>query len=301
YAWGWSKEHSPFYKGIFEMEGGVLKSGEQQVLTLSNSATYFFSTLLISDQKTLELLSKSQLATGRIGYTGILHFLSDQPNEYLKKIGVVIGGEIYGNQAVSSGNIALSDGYTIIFNPPRGSMPASSQFSSLSGASLLQQEIKHTEGFFNLVLGLNYSIEFLKKHKLNFAYKIYDSLAELKGGFLNKSTVYTSLGSGILPFSKEIKGDQRTEFNGNSIHLNYRYSVTDSFGIRLGFSQFTGTHKIKEGKIKEPANAFVIFGALAAGGDFLTPYIAGSRPAFGPYPSATDKRTQISIEFVYMF
>lgn len=301
YAWGWSKEHSPFYKGIFEMEGGMLKGGEQKVFTTSKSVNYFLGTPIFNDVQRIELLNKSQLGTGRISYTGIIHFLSNQPNEYLKKLGFVIGGEIYGNQAVHSGNVALSSGYSLAVTPTVGTTPGTSLFTSLSGVSIYQQEIKHTEGFFNIVLGLNYSLEFVKKHKLNFSYRIYESLAELKGGFSSKTTTYSTIGNIILPFSRESKGDQRTELSGNSLHFSYRYSVTESFGIRLGFSQFTAIHKIKESKVKEPANAFTIFGALLTGGDFITPYIAGNFPAFGPYPSSTDKRTQISLEFIYMF
>lgn len=301
FAWGWSKEHSPFYKGIFEMEGGMLNGGEQKVLATSTSSTFFLGNQIFSDQQKVELLNKSQLGTGRISYTGILNFLSNQPNEYLKKLGFVIGGEIYGNQAVHSGDITLSSGYLLATIPPQGSNPGSSQFTSLNGASIYQQEIKHTEGFFNIVLGLNYSLEFLKQHKLNLSYRIYDSIAELKAGFSHKTITYLFTGTGIFPYEREMKGNQRTELNGNSIHFSYRYSVTESFGIRLGFAQFNATHKIKESKVKEPANALAIFGALLTGRDFITPYIAGSSPAFGPYPSATDKRTQISLEFIYMF
>ncbi len=301
FAWGWSKEHSPFYKGIFEMEGGKLEAGEQKVFTTSNSTTFFLSSQITSDVQSIDLINKSDLATGRISYTGILHFLSNQPNEYLRKIGFVVGGEIYGNQAIQSGDVSLSSGYTMTRSRLPGSTSSTPQFTNLTGASLYQQEIKHTEGFFNLVLGINYSLEFLRQHKLNFSYRIYDSLVELNGGFSNKATSYLNLGTLIFPATREIKGDQKTELTGNSLHLSYRYSVTDSFGIRLGFNQYNATHKIKESKVKEPASAFAIFGSLFSGGDFLTPYIAGSLPAFGPYPSATDKRTQVTLEFIYIF
>lgn len=277
---GWNKRHgSGFYKSIFTFGGGSFSNTSTNLLEYDRISVPMTSgtttQIITADAFAIQLLNSTKLNTARMSYTGVFYFLNENPNPLLKNLGVNLGAEILGNQTIMTGVIG-SGGFS-------------------------QREIKHGEGFGNIILGLSYYFDFLQKNRIEFGISKVESLVSVDGSFLDKQLQLVSFGTLTLPAEAEFKGKQRTSYSGQRFNLGYRYSVNDSFAIRLNFSRMDATHTIEDSKVKGQPNLFALLFTPGGLSGAIVPFVASAIPALGPYPENKDIRSFISLEFIYMF
>jgi hypothetical protein len=270
---GWKKLHTPMYRSSLGFQFGSFSNSGQNLLEYSASAS--------TSSSSIQLLSSTKLHTARLNYTGSIYFLQNNPNQFLKNIGLDVGAELYGNQVNAQGMIGT--GYFNFF---------------------YQREIKHGEGFFNIVLGLSYYLEFMDKHRIDFGFAKIENLVAMDSAYSDKGLGFIPLGASLFPSETKITGKQTTTYSGQKWNLGYKFSINEKFGIRLNYSQVEATHTIEKSSLKSEINPLVLFAGLLGGGGFnalLVPILLSQVPAQGPYPISTqDKRQFFSLEFVLM-
>ena len=122
------------------------------------------------------------------------------------------------------------------------------------------------------------------------------SVASPKAGYEEHIVTFTNFGTMILPSDIKFKGSQSTENKGHRFALAYSFFLTENFSIRLGYAKTESTYTIKDSTLKGQLN---LLSLLTGSGS--TNLIASMLPAFGPYPSNKDSRTDLSLEFVYNY
>ncbi|WP_411822197.1 hypothetical protein [Leptospira sp. 'Mane'] len=292
--------------GVFVKHGGLLQtsaglsfatlfSGTQQSLDYSKSSITLGSgssaSTINTESASISEYTSNRLQTAKIDVIENIHFLHDSTNPFLKGIGLRAGFEFYGNEARST-----SPYYYGTASATSGSTTLTQNFFSATSV----EKIKYNEVFLNGVIGLKYTIPIGEKHKIDLGIDYLKSAAN-RGKYTSTTESLLSFPSSTgttvfpIPITTKLTGDVKTELVGNRFTIGYSYDATENISFRFSFQSLHSTHKVVDSKVKEPGNILTLFNS----GSNILPFLLGSQPGFGPFPTNKDVRTQFGVEVSY--
>ncbi|PJZ75893.1 hypothetical protein [Leptospira neocaledonica] len=280
--WGMTIKHaSGFFRSNILVAASALSASQAQN-NVSNQVGGFFA----ENSVTNYYFSDNKLATARVGYYGDFLPFHNTNNSFLEKIGIRVGLEAYGNQIDLGSSLNNKSGSFSTFSP---SKPGIDFFTS--------EKIKYSESTLNAVIGLNYEIEFAKKHKINLGVEHFQSVYG-NGNYENKTSGINSFGGGmIIPTSTKIHGEVTNKINGNRLFLGYAYSFTETFSIRFTYGLTKAIHEVIDSQVKDKPNAAAI---VLGTGDASSLLYSMANP-MSANPRSVDSRNQFGLAFEFKF
>lgn len=273
---GIGSSHSPFFKSNFLLSIGNYADS-------SPSTNYYYDQSIVSLTTTSNLTvtsnylyqySNNTLKTGRISY-GAEFFPLAKSSPALAKLGFRFGPELYTNGSKMHANSLLSNAPSIL-------------------DLIRTRDIKSSEIFTNLFIGLSYSFEINPKNQVDFGVDYFKSIAS-KGTFDDSSLTFLSLNPPItMKFTSS--GSFKTNLTGYRLNVGYKYQISEKLGIRLSYGYWDATHEVTSSKIKDGMNSSSLFSSLSSRNNLG--YIIGGLDGFGPNPSSSDKRSQVGFEII---
>ncbi|MDF3821054.1 hypothetical protein P3G55_14170 [Leptospira sp. 96542] len=292
---GISKRHSGLLRSNFRLQFATLFSDSQlEGLYGTSSATIGTGSSAISlatGSFGVYEYTSNRLQTANIGFSEDIYIFHDSNHKFTEGFSIRLGGELYGNEIKSKSpyNYGIS---STTFN---GTTTA-----GFYSDGLTIDRITHNELFANAIIGLGYEVDFDEKHKVSVGFEYLKSL-ESMGKYENKNDRLQTipLSTLAIPISTKVKGDVKTEMEGNRVQVGYQYSFNENLSLGIQYATSHATHRVVESKVKEAGNPL----SLLAGGSSLNvlPFILSGQESFGPYPESKDIRSQISLALHYRY
>ncbi|WP_238325531.1 hypothetical protein [Leptospira inadai] len=287
FEWDSSVRHTPLIRSNYLLSYANLTSGANSLTDIDKySITLTNPTSTIKGQDlTIYDYSKSTLVTSRVSYGADFLIFHDSKNRFLENFALRAGFEVYENDVIlsSKSNVFMSSGTS-------GTIT-----TVTNGVDFTPDKLTYRESYLNGLVGLNYSVSFLGRNKIDFGLEYFKNM-QGAADFQEGSFVLLRIGNTSIPISTLRQGTAKTEIVGNRFHIGYSFQVTDAVFLRLSYAGTEATHTVRSSNVTNKDG--VLVAALTGNAGAI---LGNMLHGYGPYPSSRDTRSQIGFEIGFKY